>query len=65
MKKIIMFLGLLAVVSCPTINAQEQKPAKEQKVYCCHDRNNCDKLHTKAECEKEGGKVVASCRECK
>ncbi len=68
MKKIFLLAGLLALVSCPDLNAHEQQSAKEQKeqkVYCCHDRNNCDKLHTRAECEKEGGKVVNNCRECK
>lgn len=38
---------------------------KTERVYCCHERGKCDKLHTKAECEKDGGKVVKSCKECK
>jgi hypothetical protein len=43
----------------------EAKPTKEPKVYCCHGKNDCDKIHTKAECEKEGGKVVENCKQCK
>ncbi len=68
MKKIILLCGLLAFVGSSGLNAHETKSSKDQKeekVYCCHDKNNCDKLHTRADCEKEGGKVVNSCRECK
>ncbi len=68
MKKLLLLFGLMFLITCPNLNAHEQKPSKDQKeekVYCCHDKNNCDKLHTRAECEKEGGKVVSSCRDCK
>ncbi len=68
MKKIILLCGLLAFAASLDLNAHETKSTKDQKeekVYCCHDKNNCDKLHTRADCEKEGGKVVNSCRECK
>lgn len=65
MKKIILFLVFLTLICGTVLNAHDQKPAKEEKVYCCHEKNQCDKLHTKADCEKEGGKVVTHCRECK
>lgn len=49
--------------------AHESKPGekteKGPKVYCCHGKGDCDRIHTKAECEKEGGKVVNHCKECK
>lgn len=65
MKSFLALCGILAFIGSATLNAHENKSVKDQKVYCCHDKNNCDKLHTKSECEKEGGKVVNSCRECK
>jgi hypothetical protein len=46
-------------------SSSDPKAAKEPKVYCCHGKGDCDKIHTKAECEKEGGKVVNHCKECK
>ncbi len=45
--------------------AHKSSGVKGERVYCCHGKNDCDKLHTKSECEKDGGKVVSSCRECK
>lgn len=68
MSKVLLLIGLLAFIGAPNLDAHEQKSSrdqKEEKVYCCHDKSNCDKLHSRAECEKEGGKVVNSCRECK
>ncbi len=65
MKKVILLLFVMVFLATVAINAQEQKPAGDSRVYCCHEKGKCDKLHTKAECEKEGGKVVKSCKECK
>jgi len=75
LKEIIMkkFFVLLAFVALSALTgslaiAQTKpgaKPAKEPKVYCCHGKGDCDKIHTKAECEKEGGKVVKHCKDCK
>ncbi|MDD3471888.1 MAG: hypothetical protein PHS86_03810 [Syntrophaceae bacterium] len=65
MKKLFLILGALILIGLPGANAHEASKSKDPRVYCCHDKNNCDKLHTKADCEKEGGKVVSSCRECK
>jgi hypothetical protein len=37
-----------------------------EKVSCCHKKGDCDKAHTKAECEKTGGKMVKDCKkDCK
>lgn len=38
---------------------------KKDRVYCCHEQGKCDKLHTKDECEKDGGKIVKTCKDCK
>lgn len=72
MKRFSLILALLAFVAVPPLAIAEQKsakPTKAEKVYCCHekghDKGKCDKLHTKEECEKEGGRVVTSCKECK
>jgi hypothetical protein len=72
MKKFLVILSLLAFTAVPSLiiaQGPSTKPVKAEKVYCCHEkgheRGKCDKLHTKEECEKEGGKVVKDCRECK
>ncbi len=70
MKKLFVLLALVAVSTLAASWAMAQarpeaKPAKEPKVYCCHGKGDCDKIHTKAECEKEGGKVVNHCKDCK
>lgn len=68
MKSFILILALLAFAAVPSFTiAQEKstKPTKAEKVYCCHEKGKCDKLHTKEDCEKEGGKVVKDCKECK
>ena len=52
MKKVLLLLSILGVLVAVPILAQDQKPVKEPKVYCCHDKGKCDKLHIKAECEK-------------
>jgi hypothetical protein len=72
MKAFFLVLALLAFAAVPPLTiAQEKstKPAKVEKVYCCHEKGHgkgkCDKLHTKEECEKEDGKVVSSCKDCK
>ena len=65
MKKVTLLLLVMVFLATVSINAQEQTPGGDSRVYCCHEKGKCDKLHTKAECEKEGGKVVKSCKECK
>lgn len=65
MKKVMLFLVTTVFLATVSISAHEQTPAKDSRVYCCHEKGKCDKLHTKTECEKEGGKVVNSCKECK
>lgn len=72
MKRFFLVFTLLAfAMLSPLAIAQEKSPktARAEKVYCCHvkghDIGKCDKLHTKEECEKEGGKVVKDCKECK
>jgi hypothetical protein len=72
MKTFLLVLALLAFTAVPPFAiAQDKssKPTKAEKVYCCHEKGHekgkCDKLHTKDECEKEGGRVVRDCKECK
>ncbi len=69
MKKILVLVIAIALTVTLGVAAQAQHKAdpadKGQKVYCCHGKGNCDKLHSKAGCEKDGGKVVNSCKECK
>jgi hypothetical protein len=65
MKNLLTILVCLVFFAASPIFVSADKPAKEEKVYCCHGKGNCDKIHGKAECEKEGGKVVKSCKECK
>ncbi|MBM3301008.1 MAG: hypothetical protein FJY85_13775 [Deltaproteobacteria bacterium] len=68
MKGPFLIVALLALAAAPALTiAQEKstKPTKAEKVYCCHEKGKCDKLHTKEECEKEGGKVVKDCKDCK
>jgi hypothetical protein len=68
MKKVLsVILAALWLLSMPVI-VTAHGPAKDQKgerVFCCHGKGKCDNLHSKADCEKEGGKVVKSCKECK
>jgi hypothetical protein len=63
---IVLMLFLVAGLSFAEKNhgATDSK-SKGEKVYCCHGKGDCDKLHTKAECEKDGGKVVPTCKDCK
>ncbi|MEW6348040.1 MAG: hypothetical protein AB1646_03200 [Thermodesulfobacteriota bacterium] len=68
MKKILvlmMALALAAAFGVPAFAGKADPADKGEKVYCCHGKGDCDKLHSKAGCEKEGGKVVSSCKECK
>jgi hypothetical protein len=72
MKTCIVTVALLAFATVPVLTVAHEKSAKSQKserVYCCHEKGpekgKCDKLHTKDECEREGGRVVNSCKECK
>ena len=64
MKKLVVVMALLAFVAGAPFAMGADKPAKDVKVSCCHD-GKCDNKHTKTECEKEGGKVVKDCSDCK
>lgn len=70
MKQLVMMILSFALVGATPVLITAQM-AKEPKVYCCHGKGHshgkgkCDKLHTKSECEKEGGLVVSDCKECK
>jgi hypothetical protein len=71
MKRFVLMLVLLAFAATPALTLAHEKSAKElkdskgQRVYCCWGKGKCDKQHTKDECDKEGGKVVKDCKECK
>ncbi len=68
MRKILvlcMAAALLATTGVAALAGKADPADKGEKVYCCHGKGECDKLHSKAVCEKEGGKVVSSCKECK
>lgn len=65
MAKFLTIVFLLAFMVAVPIAMAAEKPAAGPKVACCHKKGECDNLHTKAECEKEGGKVVKSCKDCK
>jgi hypothetical protein len=72
MKHFLLMLALLSFAAVPPLTIAQDKsttPTKAEKIYCCHekghDKGKCDKLHTREVCEKEGGKVVSTCRECK
>jgi hypothetical protein len=71
MRKIVVGLALFAMTAVgPLVLAHEKsskelKETKGQRVYCCWGKGKCDKQHSKDECEKEGGKVVQNCKECK
>lgn len=68
MKKVLaLIVAAVLLVSIPPLVAGHG-PARDQKgerVFCCHGKGKCDNLHTKVDCEKEGGKVVTGCKECK
>ena len=67
MKRVCVLIVVLALlVSMPIIVAGhgDGKGQKGERVFCCHGKGKCDNLHGKADCEKEGGKVVKSCKEC-
>ncbi|MDQ7784833.1 MAG: hypothetical protein RDU20_18260 [Desulfomonilaceae bacterium] len=63
----LMFILVICLVSVPFTATPhgDGKPQKGKRVFCCYGKGKCDNLHTKADCEKEGGKVVTSCKECK
>jgi hypothetical protein len=71
MRKFIAVVAFIAFVAVPPAAISHEKSSKEssetkgERVYCCWGKGKCDKQHTKAECEKEAGKVVGHCRECK
>jgi hypothetical protein len=71
MKRVIILLAIFALLSVPlTVFAHEKSSTeamrtKGERVYCCWGKGKCDKQHTKDECNKEGGKIVSNCRECK
>ena len=65
---LLVFVGVsVATLSWAVAHESSSNPkaVKQLKVYCCHGKGDCDKIHTKAECEKEGGKVVKHCKDCK
>ncbi len=62
---LILVLTFTVWAPCALFAQGASTPKKKERVYCCHERGKCDKLHTKAECEKDGGKVVKTCKECK
>ncbi len=72
-KGFVVITGLILLTAAPLLvraqghghGSSSSKVPKSERVFCCHDKNNCDNIHSKAECEKEGGKVVKSCKECK
>lgn len=72
MKSLFLILAFLIFAAAPPLTISQDKstkPTKAERVYCCHEKGpekgKCDKLHTKEECEKEGGRVVKDCKECK
>ena len=71
MKKVVIFLAIFALIAVPPLvfahekSSSEAKQTKGERVYCCWGKGKCDKQHTKDECTKEGGKIVANCKECK
>ena len=65
---VIAILMVCLIFSAGNLTLADDKHStseKGPKVYCCHGKGDCDKIHTRAECEKEGGKVVDNCKECK
>lgn len=70
MKQVALLILAFALVGLSPISMSAQM-TKEPKVYCCHGKEHshgkgkCDKLHTKTDCEKDGGRVVSDCKECK
>jgi hypothetical protein len=65
MRKLVMVISLLAFVAAAPMAMAAEKPSKAEKVACCHGKGKCDNKHTKTVCEKEGGKVVMDCKDCK
>jgi hypothetical protein len=71
MRRFVVMFTLLALAAVPLAafahekSSKESKETKGERVYCCWGKGKCDKQHTKDECEKEGGKVVKDCKECK
>ena len=66
-KAFALIVTALSLAIMPMIVASHGpgKAPKGERVFCCHGKGKCDNLHAKADFEKEGGKVVASCKECK
>jgi len=68
MKRAVVLIAVAALLLSMPVIVGSHGPGKDQKgerVFCCHGKGKCDNLHTRADCEKEGGKVVKSCKECK
>ena len=63
--KLIVFAAFLILMPVIVAGHGNEKEKKVERVFCCHGKGKCDNLHGKADCEKEGGKVVKSCKECK
>ncbi|MCA1960625.1 MAG: hypothetical protein LDL33_07500 [Desulfomonile sp.] len=70
-KLVVSLVALIAMAVIPPLTLAHEKSSKESKetkgerVYCCWGKGKCDKQHTKDECDKEGGRVVGNCRDCK
>lgn len=62
---LVLVLAFAAIAPLGLSHDKSQKPPKGERVNCCHGKGNCDNLHTREDCEKDGGKVVKHCRECK
>ncbi len=64
---IVVMVMMFTAAAIPGVAEEKHKESKgkEEKVYCCHGKGDCDKLHTKADCEKDGGTVVKDCKQCK
>ena len=65
MKKALALIVVAAILlSVPVIVAGHGPGTgqKGERVFCCHGKGKCDNLHTKADCEKEGAKVVNNCK---
>lgn len=71
MRKVVVGLALIILAFVPPLalahdkSSEEARKTKGERIYCCWGKGKCDKQHSKEECDKEGGKVVTDCKECK
>jgi hypothetical protein len=64
-RRFVLVFGLLAFVAAASTAVAAETSCKAEKEACCHGNGKCDNKHTKTVCEKEGGKVVKDCKECR